>query len=68
MDLDAWADALEAHLRAIDASVGSNRVVDTAKVAEIKKAIAGGRFRIDLDAVADGLLRALRDLMRAPKE
>lgn len=37
--------------------------INAAKVAEIKQAISEGRFKINSEAVADGLLATVRDLI-----
>jgi len=35
----------------------------TERVAEIKKAIAEGRFKVDAEKIADGLLTSVRDML-----
>lgn len=37
--------------------------VDTARIAEIKQAIAEGRFKINAGAIADRLIESARDLV-----
>ena len=44
---------------------GSNAPVDSARIAEIKAAISEGRFRINAEAIADGLIDTARDLLRS---
>ncbi|MNM98637.1 anti-sigma28 factor FlgM [compost metagenome] len=39
--------------------------IDTAKVEEIRQAIAEGRIKIDPGKIADGLLASLRELGQA---
>lgn len=42
-------------------------VFDTNKVEEIKAAIAGGRFQVDPEKVANGLLDTVKDLIHTRK-
>lgn len=49
-------------------SSGSSAPVDSARIAEIKTAIAEGRFRINADAIADGLLETARDLLQSQRQ
>lgn len=42
---------------------GAGQVVDTKRVAEIKQAIAEGRFKIDPERIADGLLSSVRQML-----
>lgn len=51
------------HLRDLKESMSSGSPVNAAKVAEIKQAISEGRFRINSNAVADGLISSVRDLI-----
>lgn len=46
---------------------GSNGVFDANKVEEIKAAIAEGRFQVDPEKVANGLLDTVTDLIRSRK-
>lgn len=50
--------------KALEAQSNSE-VFDSEKVAQIKAAIAEGRFQVNADAVADSLLRTARDLVQA---
>ena len=56
-----------AHLQALDAQIASTEVVDSARVGEIKQAIAEGRFRVNPDVIADRLLQTVQELLRAYK-
>lgn len=56
---------LAAQLQAIESSLADTPVVDSARVAEIKQAIAEGRFKVNPDAVADSLLQTARELLRS---
>ena len=40
-----------------------NEPIDTARIAEIKQAIAEGRFQINPERIADGLLESARQLL-----
>lgn len=50
-------------LQAMRSSLGESPI-DTAKVEAIKLAIAEGRFKINPEAIADGLLKDVRDLLK----
>lgn len=41
---------------------------NTARIQEIKEAIAEGRFRIDPEAIADSLLESARDLVSRQRQ
>ncbi len=43
--------------------VGAGETVNTARVAEIKQAISEGRFQINPERIADGLLASVRDML-----
>jgi negative regulator of flagellin synthesis FlgM len=58
---------LASQLQAIESSMADTPVIDSARVAEIKQAIAEGRFKVNPDAVADHLLQTARELLRAPR-
>ncbi|MBV8465045.1 MAG: flagellar biosynthesis anti-sigma factor FlgM [Burkholderiales bacterium] len=50
-------------LQALSNSLSTQPVVDEAKVAEIRQAIAEGRFTIRPDAIADQLVRNVKDML-----
>ena len=54
---------LSSQLQSIESSMGNAPVVDSARVAQIRQAIAEGRFKVNPDAVADHLLRTARELL-----
>ncbi|OWW19982.1 flagellar biosynthesis anti-sigma factor FlgM [Noviherbaspirillum denitrificans] len=47
--------------------MGGSSVFDAKKVEEIKAAIAEGRFQVDAEKVANGLLDTVSDLIRTRK-
>lgn len=57
---------LSSKLQAL-ANSGGNGVFDVKKVEEIKAAIAEGRFQVNPEKVADGLLDTVTDLIHARK-
>ena len=58
---------LSTHLQAIERGFADTPVVDSARVNEIKEAIAKGYFKVDADKVADSLLKTVRELILAHK-
>jgi len=56
---------LSSQLQAIESSMADTPVVDSARVAEIRQAIAEGRFKVNPDVVADHLLRTARELLQS---
>jgi len=56
---------LSSQLHAIESSMADTPVVDSARVAQIRQAIADGRFKVNPDAVADSLLQTARELLRS---
>jgi negative regulator of flagellin synthesis FlgM len=48
-------------------AVGSQEVVDVARVSKIKQAITEGRFKVNPDVVADRLLETVRELIVSSK-
>jgi negative regulator of flagellin synthesis FlgM len=55
-------------LKGIEASLESEQAVDSARVAEVKRAIADGSFAVDSEKVADRLITATREFLRAHKQ
>ena len=49
--------------QSVDSVLASTPVVDVERVAEIKRAIAEGRFQINPERIADGLLQSVRDML-----
>lgn len=50
-------------LHSMENSMANTPAVDAAKVAEIKQAIAEGRFQVNTAVVADRLIATVRDLI-----
>lgn len=55
---------LSRELQDIAKKLSHGEVFDAARVAEIKQAISEGRFAVNPEKVADGLLETVRDLIR----
>jgi negative regulator of flagellin synthesis FlgM len=55
---------LSGQLQNIEKNLSKGEVFDAERVAEIKQAISEGRFTVNADKVADGLLDTVRDLIR----
>jgi negative regulator of flagellin synthesis FlgM len=53
-----------ARLQALEAALADVEPQDLDKVDEIRRAIAEGRFQVDEDAVADGLIKETLELLR----
>ena len=62
-NVDVHVSALASHLQEIEGMLKSGEVVDPARIAEIRQAIADGRFQINPDAVAERLLQTVRELL-----
>ncbi|MFA7279796.1 MAG: flagellar biosynthesis anti-sigma factor FlgM [Sterolibacterium sp.] len=50
------------------AGASSGAPIDSARIAEIKQAISEGRFTVNADAIADGLINTARDLLQAQRK
>lgn len=55
--------ALSASLAKAEVRIASTPSVDQKKVDEIKAAISEGRFRVDANRIADGLLDSVRQML-----
>lgn len=55
--------ALSSSLSKADAAIASAPVVDQARVNEIRLAISEGRFQVDANRIADGLIDSVRDML-----
>lgn len=58
---------LSAQLQSLESKVAATEVFDTAKVDAIKSAIANGKFKVDSEKVADGLIETVKDLINTRK-
>ena len=50
-------------LRELESTIANVPVVDSARVDEIKQAIAAGRFKVNADRVADSLIESVRQML-----
>lgn len=50
------------------AGASSGAPIDGARIAEIKLAISEGRFKVDANAVAEGLLETARELIESQRK
>ncbi|MCC7485352.1 MAG: flagellar biosynthesis anti-sigma factor FlgM [Burkholderiales bacterium] len=66
--VDVRLSDLAARLQAIEGRMAGSEVVDAAKVAEIRQAIAEGRFQINAEAIADRLLDTVRELLAGERK
>jgi negative regulator of flagellin synthesis FlgM len=58
---------LASQLQSIDTGAEAGESVDTSRVAQVKLAIAEGRYRIDAEKIADRLLESARESLRGPR-
>lgn len=56
---------LSTTLAKAEAAIASTPAVDKARVAEIRQAISEGRFKIDANRIADGLIESVREMLDA---
>ena len=68
---NAGAPSATIHLskeaQSIEKNLANDEVFDAARVAEIKRAISEGRFVVNADKVADGLLETVRELIQSKR-
>lgn len=55
--------SLSTSLQKAEAAMSDTPVVDSSRVAEIKLAISEGRFKIDANKIADGLISSVREML-----
>jgi len=55
-------------LSAQEGSLASQPVIDSARVNEIRQAIADGKFKINPDAIADKLVASVKELLANRKD
>ncbi|WP_423681955.1 MULTISPECIES: flagellar biosynthesis anti-sigma factor FlgM [unclassified Undibacterium] len=58
---------LSTQLQALQSTQASSGVFEAKKVEEIKLAISEGRFQVNSEKVADGLLETVKDLLNSRK-
>ena len=58
---------LSSQLKALTEQVAGASVFDTKKVEEIKAAITDGRFQVNAEKVAEGLMESVKDLIHKRK-
>lgn len=59
--------SLSSQLQAMQSTQASGAVFETKKVEAIKLAISEGRFQVNSEKVADGLLETVKDLLNSRK-
>lgn len=55
--------SLSARMQEIEATLANVPVADASRIAEIKQAMAEGRFQVDASKVADGLIQSVREMI-----
>lgn len=55
--------SLSSRLQDVEAAMADTPAMDAARVAEIKQAISEGRFQINPERIADGLLDSVRQML-----
>lgn len=59
--------SMSSSLQKADAAISETPVVDSKRVAEIKQAIADGRFKVNTDRIADGLINSVREMLASAR-
>jgi negative regulator of flagellin synthesis FlgM len=57
--------SLSSGMQQAEKAIANTPVVDQARVDEIKQAITDGRFQVDANKVADGLIDSVRQMLAA---
>ncbi|GAB4175090.1 MAG: hypothetical protein OHK0026_03860 [Rhodocyclaceae bacterium] len=57
--------SLAGRMQEVEAMLANLPVADPVRVAEIRQAISEGRFRVDAEKVADGLIESVRQMLAA---
>lgn len=55
--------SLSARMQEVEAALANVPVADANRIAEIKQAMAEGRFQVDASKVADGLIESVRQMI-----
>jgi negative regulator of flagellin synthesis FlgM len=61
------SSSTSAQLQSLQGAIASSEVFDAGKVEAIKSAIADGKFKVNAEKVADGLLATVKNLLQARK-
>jgi negative regulator of flagellin synthesis FlgM len=64
-DAQVTVSSVGSLLQEVEATLANVPVVDSARVQEIKNAISEGRFQVDAEKVADGLIESVRLMLAA---
>lgn len=64
-DAKVELSSLSARLAQLEQTLNNSPVVDSAKVSEIQQAISEGRFKVNPEKVADGLIESVRQMLAA---
>lgn len=64
-DAKVEISSLSSSLGKAEAAIASTPTVDRARVAELRQAISEGRFKMDANRIADGLLASVREMLEA---
>lgn len=64
-DAKVEISSLSSSLGKAEAAIAATPTVDRARVAELRQAIAEGRFKMDANRIADGLLASVREMLEA---
>ncbi len=59
--------SISPQLKTLSSTLAAQGAFDSGKVEEIKAAIAEGRFQINAEKIADGLIDSVRELIHARK-
>jgi negative regulator of flagellin synthesis FlgM len=55
--------SLAARMQEVEAALANVPVADASRIAEIKQAMAEGRFQVDAGKVADGLIESVKQMI-----
>lgn len=55
--------SLASRMQEVEATLANVPVADAGRIAEIKQAMAEGRFKVDASKVADGLIESVRQMI-----
>ncbi|MBZ0133178.1 MAG: flagellar biosynthesis anti-sigma factor FlgM [Rhodocyclaceae bacterium] len=55
--------SLAARMQEVEAALANVPVADSGRIAEIKQAMAEGRFQVDASKVADGLIESVKQMI-----